>query len=241
MLRPDDLEELNREFDSWHPQQILRWAVEEYGQELAVVTSFQPAGIATLHMLHELHTPVTVLTLDTGLLFPETYALIDEVEALFNLNLVRVRPALTVQEQEWEYGAELWKRTPDTCCQLRKVTPLGPALAGFDAWITGLRRDQPGRAKTPIIGWDSKYQKVKLSPCANWTEEMIWMYIDVHELPYNPLHDQGYPSIGCNTLTCTQPVFDNEDSRSGRWINHTNKTECGIHMTLPALDLHGGC
>ncbi len=241
MLRPDNLEELNDEFDDWHPKHILRWAVEEYGEKLTVVTSFQPAGIVMLHMLHELGAPVTVLTLDTGLLFPETYTLIDEVEARFDLNLVRVRPALSVQEQEWQYGPELWKHAPDTCCHLRKVAPLGPALEGFDAWVTGLRRDQAGRAKTPIIGWDSKYQKVKLSPCANWTELMLWLYIDTHELPYNALHEQGYPSIGCNTPTCTQPVAAGEDSRAGRWANHATKTECGIHAVTPAFDLQGGC
>jgi phosphoadenosine phosphosulfate reductase len=226
-----DLEQLNAEFEQADPESILRWGAETFGDKLAVVTSFQPTGIVTLHMLSQFapHTPV--LTLDTGVLFPETYALIDELEERLNLNLIRVRPALTVDEQAEQYGTALWERDPDKCCQIRKVAPLGPALEGYDAWITGLRRDQSNRKWVPVISWDQRYQKIKLCPFANWTEDMMWLYIYSHELPYNKLHDQGYPSIGCNTPTCTQPVTTGSDERSGRWVNHRTKTECGIHIT----------
>jgi len=224
-----DFASLNTQFETAYPQDILRWAAEQFGSELAVVTSFQPTGIVTLHMLSEVAPKTTVLTLDTGLLFPETYALIDELEARLDLNLVRVKPALTVAQQAELHGPELWAREPDQCCGIRKTAPLNEALNGYSAWITGLRRDQSaGRQATPIISLDAKYHKVKFSPLATWTEEMIWMYIHANELPYNALHDQNYPSIGC--YPCTQPVLpDSADMRAGRWAGRA-KTECGIHV-----------
>lgn len=224
------LQHINAELETEYPDTILRWAAKTFGDQLAVVTSFQPTGIVTLHMLSEIAPNTAVLTLDTGLLFPESYALMDDLEKRLKLRLIRIKPALTVEQQAQEFGAALWERDPDKCCQIRKVVPLGSALAPYDAWITGLRRDQRGRSATPIVKWDKKYQKVKLCPFANWTEGMIWVYIHAHELPYNPLYDQGYRSIGCNTPTCTQPVVEGSDERSGRWINHL-KTECGIHLT----------
>ncbi len=228
----DELQYLNDEFETAYPQDILHWAVDTFDSGLAVVTSFQPTGIVTLHMLSEFVPRPTVLTLDTGLLFPETYALMDALEQRFNLNLVRIRPAQTVEEQAATYGPALWERDPDRCCNLRKTIPLDKVLVGYDAWIAGLRRDQSRqRAAVPIIGWDRKYQKVKLSPFATWTEEMIWTYIHTYELPYNSLHDQNYPSIGC--YPCTHPVDpEAQDRRAGRWANRA-KTECGLHVADP--------
>lgn len=224
-----DLDQLNVQFENAYPQDILRWAAESYGDRLAVVTSFQPTGIVTLHMLSEVAPDTPVLTLDTGLLFPETYSLIDEVEAKLKLNLLRVRPEHSVEQQNDLYGTELWARQPDFCCGIRKTAPLDKALFGYESWITGLRRDQSsGRKATPIVSWDAKHQNVKVSPLATWTEEMVWMYIRAHELPYNTLHDQNYPTIGC--YPCTQPVSpDEQDKRAGRWTGHV-KTECGIHV-----------
>lgn len=226
---PESLPALNPMFEHSAPQDVLRWAVDTYGDHLATVTSFQPTGIVTLHMLSEIAPQTAVLTLDTGLLFPETYALIDSLEQRLNLRLIRVRPAQTVEEQAATYGDKLWERDPDQCCALRKVAPLGPALEGYDAWITGLRRDQSsGRQQTPIVSWDKRYKKVKIAPLATWTEEMVWTYIEAYELPYNPLHDQHYVSIGC--LHCTQPVSaDSADKRAGRWAGR-GKTECGLHV-----------
>ncbi|HLY27146.1 MAG TPA: phosphoadenylyl-sulfate reductase [Aggregatilineales bacterium] len=234
-----DLHNLNANFESAYPQDVLRWAADTFGLKLATVTSFQPTGIVTLHMLSEIAPETPVLTLDTGLLFPETYALMDELEARLNLRLIRVRPEQTVDEQASQYGAALWERNPDRCCELRKVVPLDRALVGYDAWITGLRRDQSkGRAETPIVSWDRKYQKVKLSPLATWTEDMIWTYIQAYELPYNELHDRGYPSIGC--YPCTQAVApDATDARAGRWAAST-KTECGIHVADALVSTVGG-
>ncbi|MCA0458115.1 MAG: phosphoadenylyl-sulfate reductase [Chloroflexi bacterium] len=224
-----DLNQLNVQFEDAYPQDVLRWAAESYGSGLAVVTSFQPTGIVTLHMLSEVAPGTTVLTLDTGLLFPETYALIDEVTAKLNLNLVRVQPEQTVEQQAAAHGAELWARNPDQCCALRKTAPLDNALGGYSAWVTGLRRDQSSSRKTtPIVSWDAKRENVKISPLATWTEEMVWIYIRAHELPYNTLHDQNYPTIGC--FPCTQAVAAGEqDKRAGRWMGHV-KTECGIHV-----------
>jgi phosphoadenosine phosphosulfate reductase len=225
-----DVTQLNAEFETAYPQDILRWAVETYGSKLALVTSFQPTGIVTLHMLDEIGADTSVYSLDTGLLFPETYRLIDEMTRRFAINLHRVKPELTVEQQAEHYGDRLWELDPNRCCNMRKTVPLKQALRGKDAWITGLRRDQsPRRANTPIIAYDERNDMIKLCPFATWTEEMIWTYIHAHELPYNALHDQGYPSIGCHT--CTHAASSVDDSRSGRWVNH-NKTECGIHFDL---------
>lgn len=228
-VTPELITALAAELENAYPQEALRWAAETFGEQLAVVTSFQPTGIVTLHMLSEIAPQTAVLTLDTGLLFPETYRLIDEVERRLDLNLIRVRPAQTVAQQAHTHGAALWEREPDRCCELRKTAPLDAALAGFDAWITGLRRDQSaGRQATPVLSWDKRHSMVKLSPFATWTEDMIWTYLRAHELPYNALHDQGYPSIGCQV--CTQlPDPAALDKRAGRWANHA-KTECGIHI-----------
>lgn len=231
VLTEAELQQLDQEFNGADPVTILRWAARTFGDKLAVVTSFQPTGIVALHMLQAIAPDTPVLTLDTGLLFPETYHLMDDLEKRLKLKLIRITPALTVQQQAAQYGSALWERDPDQCCHMRKVVPLNTALAGYDAWVAGLRRDQSGRAAIPVVSWDRRYQKVKLSPFANWSEGMVWQYIDDHGLPYNALHDQGYPSIGCNTSTCTRPVPDGENERAGRWVNH-DKTECGIHIQL---------
>jgi phosphoadenosine phosphosulfate reductase len=226
---PETIEQLSHDFENAYPQAILRWAVAQHGDQLAVVTSFQPTGIVTLHMLSEIAPRTPVLTLDTGLLFKETYTLMDQLVERLNLNLIRLHPAQTVEQQAATYGESLWEREPDRCCALRKTEPLDQALTGYTAWISGLRRDQSeGRSSTPILSLDRKHGNLKLSPFATWTEEMIWTYINAHELPYNALHEQNYPSIGC--YPCTRPVDPNSgDKRAGRWIGHA-KTECGIHV-----------
>lgn len=212
-----------------YPEDILQWAYDAYGRRLAVVTSFQTTGIVTLHMLHQMGLEVDVLTLDTGLLFPETYDLIARLQDKIRFNLVRVKPEHTVEEQNTLYGDALWSREPDACCKMRKVVPLDKALVGYDAWIAGLRRDQSkSRSSLQAVSWDQRNSKVKISPFIDWTEEMVWTYLRAYDLPYNALHDQGYPSIGC--FTCTQPVAPGaSDVRAGRWAT-TGKTECGIHL-----------
>ena len=221
---------LSERFERAEPQVILNWAYETFGDGLAVVTSFQITGIATLHMLQSIAPDLPVLTLDTGFLFPETLELINELEARFQLRLERIKPRQTPQQQARDYGDRLWERNPDRCCHIRKTIPLRDALEGYAAWITGLRRDQsPNRANTPIISRDSRTGLIKIAPFANWTEDMLWTYISAHHLPYNPLHDIGYPSIGC--WTCTKAVAEQDSLRAGRWSQRA-KSECGIHIPV---------
>jgi len=226
----NNITELSERFESSSPQDILRWASETYGDKLAVVTSFQITGIVTLHMLQDIAPQTPVLTLDTGYLFPETLDLMDTLEEQFNLNLTRITPRQTTSQQDRDYGTRLWERNPDRCCHLRKTIPLRDALEGYEAWVTGLRRDQSSsRSATSIISTDKRTGLIKVAPFANWTEDMLWTYIHAYDLPYNKLHDVGYPSIGC--WSCTKSVAEGEDVRGGRWSNH-GKTECGIHVEL---------
>lgn len=225
----NQLPQIAAELEHASPQDILRWGYQTFRSSMVVVTSFQITGIVTIHMLQDIAPTIPILSLDTELLFPETYTLIEQIEQRFNLSVQRITPQQRVQEQTATYGAELWANQPDLCCQLRKVAPLKTALAQYPAWITGLRRDQSARrANTPIVSWDEQHQNVKIAPFATWTEDMLWLYIHTYELPYNSLHEQGYPSIGC--WPCTRPVAEGQDPRAGRWTGF-NKTECGIHLT----------
>jgi len=169
-----------------------------------------------------------IFYLDTDVLFPETYALRDEVSRRYGVNPVAYHSRLTLEQQEAKYGPELWARDPDRCCYLRKVEPNERALAGKKAWISGIRRDQSStRRDVALVEWDSAFDLVKLNPLAAWTEDGVWSYIHEHKVPYNPLHDDGYPSIGCTH--CTRRVLPGEDRRAGRWSGF-DKIECGIHV-----------
>ena len=219
---------LAEQFESADPREILSWADRTFGEALAIVTSFQATGIVTLHMIQEIAPATQVLTLDTGFLFPETVELVNSLEERFQLNLRRIRPRQTPRQQARDYGDRLWERNPDRCCHIRKTIPLREALSGYSAWVTGLRRDQSAnRADTAIISRDSRTGLIKIAPFANWSADKIWTYLRAHDLPYNPLHDTGYPSIGC--WTCTKAVNQDADARSGRW-SQRDKTECGIHV-----------
>jgi phosphoadenosine phosphosulfate reductase len=230
MILPEELKTLQYQFEIVHPEIVLAWAWEICGNDLAVVTSFQPTGIVTLHMLQNIAPEVDILTVDTDLLFPETYELIEKLTQRFHLNLKILKSPLTVEAQAEQYGAELWKRNPDQCCLMRKKQVIDDGLKNYSGWITGLRRDQSsGRSNVPIIQWDETHLMLKISPFATWTESMMWTYIHAYELPYNTLHDKSYPSIGC--YPCTSAVKDGEDARSGRWRNQ-GKSECGIHGEL---------
>ena len=225
------------QFETASPFEILTWASQTFGDKLAIVSSFQVTGIATLHMMQRIAPRTPVLTLDTGLLFPETQDLMEVLEARFDLDLRRIKPRQTPAQQARDYGDRLWERNPDRCCHIRKTIPLRDALVGFDAWVTGLRRDQsPSRAATPIISRDARNRSIKIAPFANWTEEAVWQYIHEHDLPYNRLHDIGYPSIGC--WTCTKAADEDDHRRSGRWANQ-GKIECGIHLPLPSVAASG--
>jgi phosphoadenosine phosphosulfate reductase len=219
---------LQGEAENWKPEQVLRWGLTRFGQSLAVASSFGAEDVALIDLVSHLGTRFRVFTLDTDFLFPETYALIDVIEQRYGIEVERTRPELTPEEQAEKFGAELWSSQPDQCCDIRKVQPLKKQLAGLKAWVTGVRRDQaPTRANTKKIEWDSKFGLVKLNPIADWTSDRVWEYIKANGVPYNPLHDRNYPSIGCTY--CTRPVAPGEDPRAGRWSGFT-KIECGLHL-----------
>jgi phosphoadenosine phosphosulfate reductase len=180
-----------------------------------------------------LNPQVRVLTLDTEFLFPETYALMERVEQLYGIAIERVKSVFTPEAQELEHGTALWKRDPDACCSLRKIEPLRRKLAGLQAWITSIRRDQTAvRASARKVEWDAKFHLVKINPLADWTSKQVWRYIYDHNVPYNPLHDQGFPSIGCTH--CTRAIRPGEDERAGRWSGLL-KIECGLHTAPDRL------
>ena len=208
--------------------EILRWASRQYGSKLTFAAALGAECCVVIDLIGRHELPIDVFTLDTGVLFPETYALWRQIEARYGVTIRPVRPEHTVAEQAVHEGAELWLREPDRCCDLRKMQPLARTLSGFDAWITAIRRDQtPERAVAPIVGWDGRFGLIKVNPLARWTFDEVKAYAATHDVPYNPLHDQGYPSIGC--VPCTSPVRPGEDPRSGRWRGN-EKTECGLHL-----------
>lgn len=209
------------------PEEILAWAVEQFGDQVVLAASFGAEDVVLIDMLHRVAPQTPIFYLDTNKHFPETYETRDRLAERYGKTFIQVLPKLTLAEQARQYGDELWKRDPNLCCNLRKVEPLGEILAGYQAWITGIRRDQaPTRANAQKIEWDDKFQLVKFNPLASWTAEEVWAYIREHDVPYNPLHDQHYPSIGC--AVCTRPVQPGEDPRAGRWAGFA-KTECGLH------------
>lgn len=209
------------------PQDICAWAVSEFGAQVALACSFGVEDMCLIDMLVRATPAPRVFYLDTGVLFPETYTLIDAVKTRYGFSPERRLPALTLARQAEHYGDRLWERDPDACCRMRKVEPLEQMLKGLDAWVTGIRRDQtPFRAGAKVVEYDAKFGLVKINPLVRWTTGDVWRYVRQHRVPYNPLHDQGYPSIGC--VPCTRPVRPGEDPRAGRWADQ-GKTECGIH------------
>ena len=207
--------------------EVLRWASEQYGPGLTFATGFGAEGCVVIDLIARARLPVDLFTLDTGVLFPETYELWRQLEARYGVTIRGVTPVQTIAAQELVHGPRLWEREPDRCCDLRKVRPLRAALAPFDAWITAIRREQtPERATARIVERDRKFGLVKINPLAAWTHDDVWAHIYLHDVPYNALHDRGYPSIGC--APCTSPVAPGEDARAGRWRG-SNKNECGLH------------
>jgi phosphoadenosine phosphosulfate reductase len=214
--------------------EVLRWAAAEFGPALALATGFGPEGVVLMHLVSQVSRDLTVFYLDTGLLFDETYALRDILAARLSLRFTRVAPRLSLDDQAQAHGPRLWAHDPDRCCALRKVAPLRVFLQTQRAWITAIRRQQtPHRARARVLEWDAANGLVKLNPLVAWTGDQVWAHLRAHDLPYNPLHDQGFPSLGC--WPCTQPVAPGADPRSGRWPGRA-KTECGLH--LPAVSIH---
>ena len=201
---------------------VLDAALERLHPALALACSFQKEESVLLDMLLEREPGARVFALDTHVLFPESYALWRELEQRYGIR-IEVFEGPSLGRQAATHGEALWSHNPDLCCSIRKVAPLAEALSGLDGWITGVRRDQaPSRAGTPKLGWDDRHELWKASPLADWTDDDVWAYVRERELPVNPLHEQGYASIGCTH--CTAPGA----GRDGRWVG-TGKTECGLH------------
>lgn len=226
-----DLARLASSFEDVPAEALLGWAVAEFAPDVAVASSFGgPSGMVLLHMIAQagLAERLEVYYLDTGLLFPETHAVRHEVERRYGIKAVAYKPAQSLEEQAASYGDALWSRDPDLCCSLRKVDPNSVALEGKRCWITGVRRDQGiSRKATPVVAWDDRFGLVKVNPLARWTEAQVWDYVRQNDVPYNRLHDDGYPSLGCTV--CTRRVAKGDDPRSGRWTGFA-KTECGLHL-----------
>ena len=207
-------------------EDIIEWAVATFGARFCITSSMTDAVLS--HLASKVAPGVDVLFLDTGYHFVETIGTRDAVAATLPVNMLTITPVQSVAEQDAEYGPELFKRDPDLCCARRKGAPLNESLANYDAWATGLRRAEThNRVIAPVVGWDDKKQKVKVSPLARWSDDEIDRYIAENGILVNPLQYDGYPSIGC--WPCTQRVAPGEDPRSGRWAGQ-NKTECGIHQ-----------
>ena len=214
--------------DSKGAIEVLRWAYEHYGEEIIYACSFGIEGIVLIDFISKIKPNAKILFLDTGLHFQETYDVIEQIKKRYPyLRIMMEKPKQSVAEQAKEFGDELWNKNPNKCCEMRKIVPLQRALKDVSAWISGLRREQsPTRQNTNFVNKDHRFQSIKICPLIHWTWKEIWRYVYKHDLPYNRLHDQGYPSIGCET--CTLPAFDTENLRSGRWAEN-EKLECGLH------------
>lgn len=226
----EQLEAMRREslaLEGAEPERIIERAVEMYYPSLTMATAFGPEGCVILSMLARIEPRVYVFNLDTGYQFKETLEMRDRIVDRYGIEVDFQRPDLTVEEFEAANGGPLYKTDSNRCCAQRKLAVLKRVAGRFDAWMSGIRRDQSTfRAVAPIVGWDRKFGLVKISPLANWTKKEVWERIMKEKIPYNPLHDRGYPSVGC--WPCTRRVVDGEDDRAGRWSG-TAKTECGLH------------
>lgn len=223
----EELAEASRRLEGAHPREILTWGVERFFPKLTMATAFGPEGCVILHMLSEIEPKVRVFNLDTGYQFEETLHLRDRIAARYGIEVEFVRAIDTVEEYEKVNGGPVHTHDPDRCCFDRKIVPLRRAVVGYDAWISAIRADQSSaRARADVIGWDGKFDLVKINPLLRWTKRDVWAFITSNDVPYNPLHDQGYPSIGCRP--CTRAVAPGQDERAGRWVGQA-KTECGLH------------
>jgi phosphoadenosine phosphosulfate reductase len=227
-LSLDQIAETSRRLEGQSPQAILRWAVASFFPKLTMATAFGPEGNCIIHMLAEIEPRVRIFNLETGYQFQETLELRERIKERYGIEVEYIRPEMNVPEYEQEHGGPLYVHRPDQCCYDRKVLPLRRAVAGYRAWISAIRKDQTAdRGKADIVQWDAKFNLVKINPLLNWTKSDVWKFIVDNDVPYNPLHDQGYPSIGC--WPCTRAVGAGDDERAGRWAG-TVKKECGLQV-----------
>jgi phosphoadenosine phosphosulfate reductase len=226
-LSASEIDALAERFEPLPAGELIAWAGERWGDQLVLTCSWQKQSSILVHLVAQ-HAPLTrVVEIDTGLLFDETHATRARLVERYGIEVETIRPARTVSEQALDEGERLWERDPDACCGLRKVAPFEQALAGANGWLSGVRREQSqARRHIRKVAFDAKRGVVKLQPLADWTERDCWSFVMAHRIPYNALHDAGYPSIGC--VPCTRSVADGQDERSGRWTGSA-KSECGLH------------
>lgn len=230
IIRPsdDEIMAINRELEGKTPQEILQDAVKRFHPKLMMATAFGAEGCCLMHMLAEIEPQVHIINLDTGYQFKETLELRERILTRYGIAVEMVNPDTTVEEYEKLHGGPLYVIRPDQCCADRKIMPLKRAVVGYAAWISAIRGDQTEhRRAASIVQWDGKFNVVKYNPLLRWTKKDVWKFIVDHDVPYNPLHDQGYPSVGC--WPCTAPVDAGGDERSGRWAGSAKK-ECGLHV-----------
>jgi phosphoadenosine phosphosulfate reductase len=224
------LETAASSLDEASPEETLRWAFNEFREDVAIATGFGAEGVALIDMAVRINSRVDLFFLDTAFLFPETHELRRRIEDRYQIEVRVFSSEITPEEQELRFGAKLWSTNPDLCCRLRKLEPLKDALHGRRAWITAIRQDQTlERSNARVVEWDYQWRLVKINPLVRWNNSQVWEYIARNNVPYNPLHERGYPSIGCTH--CTQAVRDTDDQRAGRWVGREKK-ECGMHVTL---------
>ena len=221
------LADRNRQLEGAPAEAILQWAVEHYFPRFTMATGLGPEGCVIISMLAKIEPRVYVFNLDTGYQFKETLALRNRMVEKYRIEIDLQKPDLPVEPYEALHGGPLYQTNSDRCCFDRKIAVLYRVSRNYDAWATGIRREQsPTRTNTPVVGWDRKFGLAKISPLASWTKNDVWRRIMDEQIPYNPLHDQGYPSIGC--WPCTRAITPGEDERAGRWSGSV-KTECGLH------------
>lgn len=223
-----EIRQLSHRFETRGVEEILKWAVERFSPRLAMTSNFGAEGVVVIDHLARVAPETPIIYLETGFQFAQTDELKERLRERYGLNIITHRAELSVEEQNRIHGERLYERDPDLCCRIRKVEPLAAALKGCDAWIAALRRDQsPTRANIGVVEWNARHGLVKINPLATWTRRQVWDYIVANELPYNPLYDDGYASIGC--APCTRRVMAGQHERSGRWDGE-KKLECGIHL-----------
>jgi phosphoadenosine phosphosulfate reductase len=221
-----DPREVGERLEPMDAEEVIRWAIETFQPGLYFACSFQKTTSVVIDIAQSIEPQTRFFYLDTDLLFEQTYATRDALAARYGIEFDRYHN-ISVEEQARLYGDKLWQRQPDACCGIRKVEPMRDALAGVDCWVSGVRRvDSQTRAGAAKFGWDKRFGRWKLNPLADWSDEQVWNYINEHNVPYNPLHDAGYPSIGCTH--CTRPPGNGAGPRDGRWAN-ADKTECGLN------------
>lgn len=218
---------LSEQLECLSAEEILKWAWETFGPEVAASSSFQTQSVPLLHTISRVCPEMPVIFVNTGFHFPETLTFRDELQARYGVNIMVVHPAITKSQLLERHGEGLYRRDPDLCCYINKIDPMQRAISGLRAWVAGIRRDQTVHRKDLAVVEPQPTRLLKIHPMINWTKREVWEYIDKHQLLSHPLFSKGYPSIGC--APCTAPVFAGEDERAGRWAD-IEKTECGLHV-----------